>query len=106
MAGNNTYLLGSPVFDSVSVTIEHPQNVGPMLRISDEGIVTATKRTSNSTVVQITAKNQSPSNVYVQSATMNGKELNTPFITLEELIGSSSTTIEVTLGDVPSSWGT
>ena len=61
--GDPVYSLGSPMFEKVSM------NLG------------------NGEIFVIEAKNASPENKYIQSATLNGKEWNSPWFPHEELKG-------------------
>ncbi|EJU00163.1 alpha-1-2-mannosidase family protein [Dacryopinax primogenitus] len=83
VAGQNTYLLSTPLFRSVTFT--NP--------------VTGTKAT-------ITANNWdgATTNKYVQSAKLNGRTYTKNWINHE--IFSKGGTLELTLGSRPSSWGT
>jgi putative alpha-1,2-mannosidase len=57
--GSPVYALGSPLFDKTTIMLDKPYKKGTF------------------TVI---AKNQSPKNKYIQSATLNGKLLKEPFI--------------------------
>lgn len=52
----------------------------------------------------IKTSNNSPENKYIQSATLNGQPLETPFFSHEVLM--SGGTLELVMGDKPSRWGT
>ncbi|MNL71990.1 Glycosyl hydrolase family 92 [compost metagenome] len=53
---------------------------------------------------KVIAKNCSVVNKYIQNAKMNGKELNTPTFTHEELINGG--TLELEMGPLPNkNWG-
>ncbi|MCF0070614.1 GH92 family glycosyl hydrolase [Dyadobacter sp. CY261] len=78
--GLPVYTIGSPVFEKV--TIDLP----------------------NGKQFNVLAKNCSVVNKYIQSAKMNGKTLNTPTFTHEEL--TSGGTLELEMGPLPNkSWG-
>ena len=51
----------------------------------------------------IEAINNSPENIYIQSATLNGQPLDRAWITHEELI--SGGTLRLVMGATPSHWG-
>jgi len=61
--GDPVYSIGSPVFDHVSLDLGNGQSF------------------------EIEARNASPENKYIQSATLNGKSLDTPSIRHEDLAG-------------------
>jgi putative alpha-1,2-mannosidase len=50
----------------------------------------------------VTAENNSPANVYIQSATLDGKTLNIPEITYEQIV--SGATLKLVMGPSPSKW--
>eukprot|EP01094_Clydonella_sp_ATCC50884_P025779 TRINITY_DN6901_c0_g1_i1.p1 TRINITY_DN6901_c0_g1~~TRINITY_DN6901_c0_g1_i1.p1 ORF type:complete len:874 (+),score=275.10 TRINITY_DN6901_c0_g1_i1:129-2750(+) len=109
LAGNNTYMVGAPVFDNFTITITHavggngPQ---PMRSVADDGTVKETPHSSPNTVLSVIAHNaQDLDNVYVQKATLGGVPLRTPFVTLEQMLSGSECVIEVWLGPQPSTWG-
>jgi hypothetical protein len=60
--GSNQYVIGAPLFDKITIHLENENDF------------------------QITADNNSEDNMYVQSVTLNEKELNRSFITHEEII--------------------
>ncbi len=62
LAGTDKYWIGSPNLDSAEITL------------------------SNGNTLKMTAKNQSDKNIYVEKVTLNGKELNGPYVTHEELM--------------------
>ena len=62
LAGTDKYWLGSPNIDSAEVTL------------------------ANGSTLKITALNQSAKNIYVEKVTLNGTELNGPYVTHEELM--------------------
>ena len=75
------YTIGSPVFSKV--TIDLP----------------------NGKKFTLTAKNCSVTNKYIQRATMDGKELNTPWFTHEQLMNGG--TLKLEMGPKPNKqWGT
>ena len=68
--GSPVYALGSPIFDKATIRLRGgPYRKGPF------------------TVI---ARNQSPENVYVQSATLNGRPLREPFINHADLANGST----------------
>ena len=72
-------MIGSPMFSQFSLTLAS----GKMFRIE--------------------AKNNSAQNVYIQSATLNGKELNVPIITWEQI--QAGGVLHFEMGPKPSKWG-
>jgi predicted alpha-1,2-mannosidase len=78
--GLPVYTIGSPVFSKV--TIDLP----------------------NGKQFTLTAKNCSETNKYIQKATLNGKPLNTPWFTHEQLVNGGR--LELEMGPVPNkAWG-
>lgn len=78
--GLPVYTIGSPVFSKV--TIDLP----------------------NGKQFTLTAKNCSATNKYIQKATLNGKPLNTPWFTHEQLVNGGR--LELEMGPVPNkAWG-
>ncbi len=73
------YDIGSPLFDKITIHLDDDYYSG------------------NDFV--ITAKNNSPENVYIQSATLNGRTLTEPFILHRELIKGGK--LELKMGNVP-----
>jgi predicted alpha-1,2-mannosidase len=84
--GENLWHIGSPVFDEIKIVLN------PQYHLC-----------SKSKTFTITAQNNSPKNFYIQSATLNGKPLNRPWITHEELI--SGGTLNLEMGPSESTWG-
>jgi len=66
--GSPVYAIGSPLFTRATVMLQGPYKKGPF------------------TVI---ARNQSPKNKYIQSATLNGKPLNEPFIKHADIANGS-----------------
>lgn len=64
---------------------------------------TITLRLANGKTFRVEATNNSPENVYIQSATLNGKPLNIPLITWEQIQAGGA--LHFTMGSRPSSWG-
>ena len=63
--GSNTYAIGTPQFKDVSIRLE------------------------NGKVFNIKAQNRSKENIYIQTATLNGKELNVPFFKHSDIVDGS-----------------
>jgi predicted alpha-1,2-mannosidase len=81
--GSPVYAIGSPLFEKVTIVLGPPYKEGPFT---------------------IIAKNQSVRNKYIQSARLNGKPLNEPFIRHADISGSSSLIFE--MGPEPNKkWG-
>jgi putative alpha-1,2-mannosidase len=59
-------------------------------------------RLANGKTLRVKAENDSPSNVYIQSATINGKPLDIPVITWEQI--QSGANIHFAMGPKPSQW--
>ncbi len=72
---DQNYVIGSPLFDEVVISLE------------------------NGKTFTIKAKNISDKNIYIQSAKLNGKELNTSFINHTEIINGG--TLEFIMSDKP-----
>lgn len=53
---------------------------------------------------RIVAKNNSRSNKYIESATLNGKPLSKPYFTHRQLMEGG--TLQVVMTDRPTEWGT
>jgi predicted alpha-1,2-mannosidase len=81
--GSTVYAIGSPLFAKATIMLGKPYTKGPF------------------TVI---AKNQSPANKYIQSATLNGKPLNKPFINHAD-IANGSTLIFVMGAQPNKNWG-
>jgi len=81
--GSPVYAIGSPLFDKVTITLDEPS--GPK-------------------ILKILAKNQSPKNKYIQSATLNGKPLRAPFVNHSDIVRGS--TLVFVMGPQPNKkWG-
>ena len=72
------YMIGSPLFGKISL------------------------RLANGKTFTVSARGNSPKNVYIQSATLNGKPLSIPVIRYEDLLAGSS--LEFVMGPQPSRW--
>jgi putative alpha-1,2-mannosidase len=82
--GSTLYAIGSPLFQRATIMLQGgPYKKGPFT---------------------IIARNQSPKNIYVQSATLNGKPLNEPFIRHAD-IANGSTLIFVMGAQPNKKWG-
>ena len=79
-AGQDVYLITSPEFDKVSIILD------------------------NGKTFEITAKNAGDKNIYIQSATLNGKPFNQCWFTQNEIINGGK--FEFIMGNNPSDWGT
>ncbi|HKO20233.1 MAG TPA: GH92 family glycosyl hydrolase [Acidobacteriaceae bacterium] len=64
---------------------------------------TITLRLANGKTFRVEATNNSPENIYIQSATLNGKPLNIPLITWEQIQAGGA--LHFTMGSRPSTWG-
>ena len=82
--GMPAYAIGSPVFDRVTVHLDEYWGSNELI---------------------ITAENNSPKNKYIQSVTLNGKPLNKPWITHEDVVNGGVLVFE--MGPSPNKkWGT
>jgi predicted alpha-1,2-mannosidase len=82
--GTDVYAIGSPRWERAEIKISNPYP---------------------ETTFTIIAKNQSSKNIYIQSATLNGKTLNTPFIRHHQIISGGELVFE--MGPRPNrDWGT
>ncbi len=79
LAGTDIYLIGSPVFEKSTVHLKSGKNF------------------------IITASGASAENMFVQSATLNGKLLNVPWFKHSDISGGG--TLALKMGASPSSWG-
>jgi predicted alpha-1,2-mannosidase len=83
--GSNVYILGSPLFSRTTIRLDPKWHAG-----------------TNFTIV---AKDNSPENIYVRSARLNGKAITRAWITHDEIV--SGATLELTMGSAPNvEWGT
>ena len=73
------YMIGSPMYSQFSLTL------------------------ANGKTFRVEAKNNSEKNVYIQSAALNGKELNAPVITWEQI--QAGGVLHFEMGPKPSEWG-
>ncbi len=80
------YMIGSPIFDKV--TINNPE--------TDAQFVITAENNDDEISEDVLG------NCYIQSATLNGKELNEPVITYEQLTSDGSANF--VMGDKPSDW--
>ncbi|WP_263356987.1 GH92 family glycosyl hydrolase [Acidicapsa ligni] len=72
------YMIGSPLFSKMSL------------------------RLANGKRLNVVAENNSPTNVYIQSATLNGKPLDIPVIRYEQIM--TGPTLKLVMGPSPSKW--
>lgn len=73
------YMIGSPMYSAMSIRLQS----GKTFRVIAEDV--------------------SPRNLYIQSATLDGKPLNEPLITWEQI--QSGATLKFRMGPAPSRWG-
>ena len=73
------YMIGSPIYSRMSLKL------------------------TNGKTFTVVAQNNSDSNVYIQSASLNGKALNKPVLTWEQL--QAGGTLHFVMGAQPSKWG-
>jgi putative alpha-1,2-mannosidase len=59
-------------------------------------------RLANGKTFTVVAKNNSATNMYIQSATLNGKALNEPVLRYSDIMRGS--TLEFVMGAKPSKW--
>jgi predicted alpha-1,2-mannosidase len=72
------YMLGSPLFTRMTLKL------------------------ANGKLLTVFAENNSPKNVYIQSATLNGKPLTIPVIRYDDIMAGAS--LKLVMGPSPSSW--
>jgi predicted alpha-1,2-mannosidase len=72
------YMIGSPLFTKMTL------------------------RLANGNLFTISAENNSAKNVYIQSATLNGKPLNVPLIRYDDILAGAS--LKLVMGPRPSTW--
>ncbi len=77
--GSNKYIIGKPLFNKASINLE------------------------NGNIFTIEAKNNSDSNKYIESATLNGKKLNRTYLNHDEIINGGSLVFQMT--NQPANWG-
>jgi predicted alpha-1,2-mannosidase len=77
--GDNTYILGSPLFTKATIRLDPKYHKGKSF--------------------VITAKNNNSENLYIQSATLNGKSLKRAWITHDEVTNGG--TLEFVMGSHP-----
>jgi predicted alpha-1,2-mannosidase len=77
--GNPIYSIGRPMFDHVTIKL------------------------TNGKQFVVNAKNVSKQNKYIQSATLNGRELKSPFVSHQDIMNGA--VLEFVMGDKPSKWG-
>ncbi len=77
--GNPTYSIGRPLFDRVAINL------------------------TNGKQFVVKAENVSKQNKYIQSATLNGQPLTTPFLTHDDIMNGA--VLEFVMGAAPSDWG-
>jgi putative alpha-1,2-mannosidase len=73
------YMIGSPMYERISLSL------------------------ANGKAFRVEASNNSVENVYIQSATLNGKPLDIPVITWEQI--QAGGTLAFVMGQKPSEWG-
>jgi predicted alpha-1,2-mannosidase len=73
------YMIGSPLFEKMTL------------------------RLANDKTLTVVAENNSNKNVYIQSATLNGKTLDEPVIRYDEIMAGA--TLKLVMGPSPSNWG-
>ncbi len=77
--GNPIYSIGRPMFDHVTIKL------------------------TNGKQFVVNTKNVSKQNKYIQSATLNGRELKSPFVSHQDIMNGA--VLEFVMGDKPSKWG-
>ena len=77
--GTNQYIIGTPLFNKATINLE------------------------NGKQFTIIANNLSDSNIYIESATLNGKQLNESYISHEDIINGGA--LEFQMTDNPAIWG-
>lgn len=77
--GSNQYIIGTPLFDKATINLE------------------------NGKQFTVVAENRSETNIYIESAKLNGKSLEETFIKHSDIIQGG--TLEFTMTDKPADWG-
>ena len=81
--GQNVYVIGTPLFEEVTINLNRPYNAGKFTVIANK---------------------VSPENKYIQSATLNGKPLSRTWLSHEEIISGGTLVFE--MGSEPNrQWG-
>ncbi|WP_411766789.1 GH92 family glycosyl hydrolase [Winogradskyella sp. A3E31] len=78
--GSNEYIIGTPLFDKATINLESGEQF------------------------TIVANNLSDTNIYVESVTLNGQNLDVTYLKHDAII--SGGTLEFNMSDQPSNWGT
>jgi putative alpha-1,2-mannosidase len=73
------YMIGSPMYEQISLGL------------------------ANGKTFRVEASNNSAKNVYIQSATLNGKPLDIPVVTWDQI--QAGGTLHFVMGQKPSAWG-
>ena len=81
------YVFGSPLFDDATLSVKSQE---PTKHLTHE--------------FRIVAKNNSKDNIYIQSATLNGKPYTKSYINYADIMRGG--TLEFVMGDKPSAFGT
>jgi putative alpha-1,2-mannosidase len=84
VAGESVYLLATPLFPSIAITDPETKTTARIKTVNFDG---------------------GKENIYIISATLNGEPFTRNWFTHDELFGVGGT-LELTLGPVPSEWGT
>lgn len=98
------YSIGSPRFEQVTIALP----ASSMAVVKPTLDTSASSNNDASTVLlTIIAHNASPTNMFVQNATVNGKALPTPFVEHGDLVagGDNGATLEFWMGHLPAAWG-
>ena len=77
--GSNQYIIGTPLFDKATINLENGKHF------------------------TISANNLNDSNIYIETASLNGKPLNKTYISHEDIINGGS--LEFHMTDNPAIWG-
>ena len=81
---DNNYIIGSPLFQKITIRLDPKYHKGKTFAVIAHG--------------------NSPENVYIQSATLNGKQLRRAWLTYDEI--TQGGTLELVMGRQPNrSWG-
>jgi predicted alpha-1,2-mannosidase len=84
--GDNVWNIGSPIFEEIKISLNP-----------------AYHSCTIASAFTITAKNNSAEDIYIQKATLNGKPLNRPWISHEEIISGGQ--LVLVMGTEKSTWG-
>lgn len=97
------YSIGSPRFEQITIALP----ASSMAVVKPTLDTSASSNDASTVLLTIIAHNASPTNMFVQNATVNGKALPTPFVEHGDLVagGDNGATLEFWMGHLPAAWG-